>query len=81
MSQSSKILIKVKVTPCARESKIEKVGPSEYKAFLHSPPTKGKANAELLRLVSSRFGIPPSRVMILKGEKSSLKMVVLEFEK
>ena len=42
---------------------------------LAAPPVAGKANAELLRLVASAFGVPQRAVLLLRGESSRQKTV------
>jgi hypothetical protein len=72
--------LKVKVSPRARIQGIEKKGPGEYKLRVLSPPSKGEANREVIEILASHFGLPSSRVKILRGQKSHNKLVSLEIE-
>lgn len=67
------------VRPRASKQQIQKLGEGEYKVCVLSPPTKGKANKEVIELLSSHFQLPPSRIKIAKGQKSRKKVVVLEY--
>jgi uncharacterized protein (TIGR00251 family) len=67
------------VQPRASKQQIKKVGEGEYKVCVLSPPSKGKANKEVIELLSSHFHLSPSRVKITKGQKSRKKVVVLEY--
>ncbi len=49
-----------------------------WKAFLKSPPVDGKANEELIRLLSKSFGCPKSMIKISKGATSSYKQILIE---
>ena len=44
-------------------------------ARVSAPPVDGKANAALCRLVAKRVGLAPSRVTIVRGERSRDKVV------
>ncbi len=42
---------------------------------LTSPPTKGKANRELIKFIEKEFG---GKVKIIKGEKATIKTILIE---
>lgn len=44
---------------------------------LSSPPVDGRANAELLVLISKRLGIPKSSVIIISGHKTRKKRIAI----
>lgn len=71
------MLIKIKVNPNSRESRIEEIEHKEidYKVKLKSAPQKGKANQELVEVLSAHFKTPKSRIQILDGYKSRLKTI------
>lgn len=73
-----KIYLSVKVKPQARHRKVEAISPSEYKVSVLSPPSRGKANREVVETLASYFDLPSSRVKIMRGEKSRQKLVLLE---
>jgi uncharacterized protein (TIGR00251 family) len=48
------------------------------RARVSAPPVDGKANKALCRLIAKRVGVPPSRVSVVRGEKSRDKVVRIE---
>jgi uncharacterized protein YggU (UPF0235/DUF167 family) len=44
-------------------------------AGITTKPKKGRANAELVKKLAKHFGVPPSRVRILRGFNSRKKIV------
>jgi uncharacterized protein YggU (UPF0235/DUF167 family) len=57
-------LTQVKVKPGARTSQVPLLHDGTYRADVRSLPTDGKANEELIRLVSRHFGYGRSQVSI-----------------
>lgn len=47
-------------------------------ARVTAPPVDGKANRALCKLIAGRAGVAPSRVSIVRGEKSRDKLVLVE---
>lgn len=47
-------------------------------AKVSAPPVDGKANRALCRLVAERAGLAPSRVSVVRGEKSRQKVLLVE---
>ena len=78
MNGKNKIYLNIKVQPRARKPGIEKVSSGEYKIRVSAPPSKGEANKEVVETLASHFGLPPSRVKIIRGQKSQRKLVLLE---
>lgn len=78
MNKVKKTYLKVKVHPRASQQKVQKLGDGEYSVRVLSPPVEGKANKEVIKVLASYFRLPPSRVKILKGKKSRLKIVAIE---
>lgn len=48
------------------------------KVKLTAPPVEGKANEELIELLSEAAGVRKSAVKILKGSSSKQKLVLIE---
>jgi uncharacterized protein (TIGR00251 family) len=46
-------------------------------AKVTAPPVEGKANRALCRLVAKRAGVAPSRVSVVRGEKSRDKVLLV----
>ncbi len=70
--------IEVKVKPNARTSLLQQDASGAWSAQLRSPPTDGKANAELIELVAKHFGCRRSAVSIRRGTAGRLKLVRIE---
>jgi uncharacterized protein len=47
-------------------------------AKVSAPPVDGKANQALCRLIAKRIGVAPSKVSVVRGEKSRDKVVRVE---
>jgi uncharacterized protein len=71
-------MIQVKVKPRAKKSLFTQVGDGSYLASIKSPPVDGKANAELISLISRYFGCSRAAVRIKSGKSSRQKLVQLE---
>jgi len=72
--------IEVKVKPNARASALHREPDGAWRAELKSPPTDGKANAELIALVAKAFGCARSAVSIKTGAARRTKLVKIEAE-
>ena len=70
-----KRIIKVKVQPKAKKTGIEKISEDMYKVRVSAAPYKGAANKEVIAALASHFGIPASRIRIVRGEKSRSKVI------
>jgi uncharacterized protein (TIGR00251 family) len=80
LNGKDKIYLNIKVQPRARKPGIEKMSSGEYKIRVSAPPSKGEANKEVVETLASHFGLPPSRVRIVRGQKSQRKLVLLEVD-
>jgi len=80
LNGKEKIYLNIKVQPRARKPGIEKVSSGEYKIRVSAPPSKGEANREVVETLATHFGLPPSRVKIVRGQKSQRKLVLLEVD-
>lgn len=66
--------LEIKVTASSAQRKIMPYG-KKLKAYLRSIPEKGKANEELIRLVSEEFNVRTKDVLIIKGRASNYKVL------
>ena len=71
-------VIQVKVKPNSRASVLEQKDDGTWLAQLKSPPVDGKANEELLTLVSKHFECRKSDVSIKAGSAARVKLVRIE---
>lgn len=76
----TKIYVTVKVHPRARKQVIEEGPAGELKLRVKSSPSKGEANREVITVLASHFGLPRSRVKIIRGQKSRLKLISLKVD-
>jgi uncharacterized protein (TIGR00251 family) len=65
----------VRVQPRARKSAVTGVHDNALKIGLHAPPLEGRANEALIELLADLLQVSRSRVSILTGEQSRLKVV------
>ncbi len=68
-------IVKVYVRPNSSETKIEGLYNSNIKIKLAAPPEKGKANKELISLISKILGITKSEIEIASGITSNYKTI------
>lgn len=68
-------LIQVKVKPNSRASLLEEKEDGTWLAQIKSPPVDGKANEELLTLVSKHFKCRKSDVRIKSGGAARIKLI------
>jgi uncharacterized protein len=71
-------IIQIKVKPNSRASTLEQKADGTWLAQLKSPPVDGKANEELLTLVSKHFECRKSDVSIKAGGSGRVKLVRIE---
>lgn len=73
-------ILEIQVKPNARQQRIEKTESGLWIVHLQSPPTDGKANQELIRLLAQEIGVPRSSLHIKAGSRGRRKLVeVLDF--
>ena len=68
----------VKVHPRAKRSALAGRLGDAWKLSLAAPPVDGKANDECVRFIAELAGVPRSRVRIVMGLTSRLKVVEIE---
>jgi uncharacterized protein (TIGR00251 family) len=70
--------IPVKVHPRAKRSTVTGRFGDAWKLDLAAPPVDGKANDECIRFFAELAGVPRSRVRIVSGAGSRMKVVEVE---
>jgi uncharacterized protein (TIGR00251 family) len=70
--------ISVRVIPGSSRSDVEPGDP--WRVHVHARPAEGKANEELLEILSRHFGVARSAVRILHGHASRSKTVEIGLE-
>ena len=69
--------IKVKVITNAKKLELIPLSDNEFKAKLSVIPEKGRANEQLIKLLSKYFKVPKSDIEIKSGKTSSNKLIEL----
>jgi uncharacterized protein (TIGR00251 family) len=70
-------ILDVRVVPRSSKNAIEGVADGVLRVRLTAPPVDGAANAALIDLISRECGVPKSRVVLIAGERSRQKRVLL----
>lgn len=71
------MVVNIKVEPRSSKSGIAGYYRDGLKVKLNSPPLEGKANKELIEILSREFKISKKDIEIIRGEKSKNKVVRL----
>lgn len=69
------MLIRVHVTPNAKEAGVVKVGEADFEVRVDEVAMGGRANKRLLEILSEHFGVPKSRISIVRGARSRDKVL------
>ena len=72
------VVIELKVIPNSKQQGFEQDKSGLIKCRLKSKPEGGKANEELIRLLSKTIGIPTDCFKILRGATSRNKMIKID---
>lgn len=78
MNNGNYFILDVKVTPHARQDKVEGWKEGRLCVRLRQVPEKGKANRQLIEYLADELDIAPSRIEILSGETSRLKRLRIQ---
>ena len=69
--------LRVRVSPGAKRDGILGEHAGALKVAVRSPAEKGRANRELCRLVAAAAGVPARDVVLLRGETSRDKLLLI----
>jgi len=72
------MILKVKVKPRSKKESVKEISETELEVRVSAPPERGKANSRLIEILSKHFGVPKSKIRIVKGETSREKLVEVE---
>lgn len=70
--------IEVRLRPRGHADELLGLVDGVLQARVSAPPVDGKANKALCRLVAKQVGVAPSRVSVIRGEKSRQKLLSVE---
>ena len=71
-------VVEVNVVPKSSRQRVEVIGPNKLKVWVHSAPEKGRANEEVREVLAKHFGLARTKVSLIKGERSRIKMFALD---
>ncbi|MBE9211602.1 YggU family protein [Plectonema cf. radiosum LEGE 06105] len=71
---------RVKVKPNCKQQKIVEEEDGSLTIHLKSPPVDGKANEELIKVLSKKFGVPKSYIYIKSGATSRQKLIEIDMD-
>ena len=81
MDESVDKLVTILVSTNSKTQKIEKISDDKFKIRLTSKPMKGKANKELIEILSKFFGVYKEKIEIISGKTSKRKKVMVHLYK
>jgi uncharacterized protein (TIGR00251 family) len=70
--------IEVRLRPRGHRDELEGVRDGVLQARVTAAPVDGRANRALCKLIAKRLGVAPSRVRVVRGERSRVKLVRVE---
>ena len=70
-------ILEIKVHPGSSRKGLSLREGERLSVYVHSPPEMGKANMDVIKLLSRKLGVPPSRLEIVKGERSRRKTILI----
>jgi uncharacterized protein (TIGR00251 family) len=79
MGIKEKIKIRVKVKPQSRIEGVEKQEDQTFLVRVNAPPIEGKANSRVVELLAEHFKVSKSKVTLLSGGKSKIKLFEIIF--
>lgn len=68
----------VQAKPNAFEEKVEQIDGTHYRVAVVEPPIKGRANAAIIKALAAHFVISPSRVSLVSGFSSKIKIFEIQ---
>lgn len=71
------VVIAIKAQPRASRSEIVHVAGGELKVRICSAPVDGKANAEVLKVLSRALDVAPGALLVLRGETARQKLILV----
>ena len=70
--------LRVRLTPRASRPSVELLDDGSLAVRVSAPPVGGQANAALVKAVAKALGLAPSRVALVRGERSREKTLRIE---
>ena len=76
MSEATEV--RVRLTPRAARTTVELLADGSLAVRVGAPPVDGRANAALVKAVARALGVAPSRVQLVRGERSREKTLRID---
>lgn len=76
--EAEHLILYLYVQPGAKKSEIVGMHEGVLKIRLNAPPIEGRANKELLKYVAQLFKVPPSQIVLKRGDKSRHKVLLVK---
>ncbi len=70
----------VKVKPNSKQQQIIDEADGSLTIRLKSPPVDGKANEELIKVLSKKYNVPKSYIRIKSGASSRQKLIEIDLD-
>ena len=70
-------LLTILARPRARRTEFDGIHDGALRIRVQAPPVDGKANAELVRFLAKKLGVPGSAVSLRRGERSQRKVIAI----
>jgi uncharacterized protein YggU (UPF0235/DUF167 family) len=70
--------IRVSVTADAKRERVSKVSDTEFQIAVREPALQNMANTRIRELIAREYGVSVSKVRILTGHHSRVKMIVVD---
>ncbi len=75
--QNNQLHLAIVVQPNAKQTKVVGLYQAHIKIQINKPATENKANLFLLKWLANEFGVPPTQVVLKKGQQSRFKQIVI----
>lgn len=59
----------------AKKNAVEQTADGSLRVFVKAPPQEGRANEAVIEVLAAHFKVPKSRVAIVGGFKSKMKII------
>ena len=68
------MILKVRAKPKSKVEYVKEVEKDLYEVAVKEPPEDGRANERIIELLAEHFGVSKSKVQLLRGSTSRLKV-------
>lgn len=72
------MIVYVEAHPNSKGVGLEKIDENHFKIYVKSPPVEGKANREIIEILSKYLKVPKSLIILKRGERGKHKIFEIE---